>query len=311
MRTLSIPMKVALAVYLFLVGGLAVNIHIQMLEGGVPHPRGLADIPSWNPFLQHWVQLMGIAWLYRLCKERFPSFGYGRSTLLLFAVMVTLLQLILRLPITAGYVNGRSFLFTWAVAYLPDAITLLFSTALVVLLASLKPNESIRRFVVPLGLLVGAILAWKVVGPVAAGFGGVVSGLFQTPRPEALIPFPYGQTVNRIASVLFIEPTVSCFIIGWLAWNKLSSNRWVWILQFNLLILMLVNRLVDQTIFMAYSTLPPMEAFLSMGQFTFQWIFIGVMIPLALGYLKRAPTPVGSVSAGDTEATAQAGPYED
>ena len=311
MRTLSVPLKVALAGYLFLVGGLAVNIHIQMLEGGIPHPRGLADIPSWNPFLQHWVQLLGIAWLYRLCKERFPSVGYGRSTLLLFTIMVTLLQLILRLPITAGYVNGRAFLFTWAAAYLPDAITLLFSTALVVFLASLKPNESIRRFAMPLGLLVGAILAWKVVGPLAAQFGGIVSGFFPGPRPEAVIPFPYGQTVNRIASVLFIEPTVSCFIIGWLAWNKLSSNRWVWILQFNLLILMLVNRLVDQTLFMTYSTLPPMEAFLSMGQFTFQWIFLGVMIPLALGYLKRVPIPVGSVSAVDTEATAQADPYED
>ena len=54
-----------------------------------------------------------------------------------------------------------------------------------------------------------------------------------------------------------------------------------------------------------------MEAFLSMGQFTFQWIFLGVMIPLALGYLRRVPTPMGSVSAVDTEATAQADPYED
>ena len=311
MRTLSVPMKVALAVYLFLVGGLAVNIHIQMLEGGIPHPRGLANIPSWNPFLQHWVQLMGIAWLHRLCKERFPSFGYGKNTLLLFVIMVTLLQLVLRLPITAGYVNGRAFLFTWAAAYLPDAITLLFSTALVVLLASVKPNGSIRRFVIPLGLFVGAILAWKVVGPFATEFGGAVSGLFQTPRPEDVIPFPYGQTVNRIASVLFIEPTISCFVIGWVIWDKLSSNRWLWILQFNLLILMLVNRLVDQTVFMAYSTLPPMEAFLSMGQFTFQWIFLGLMISIALGHLKRRPIPVGSVSAADIEATARVDPYED
>ena len=49
---------------------------------------------------------------------------------------------------------------------------------------------------------------------------------------------------------------------------------------------MLVNRLVAQTLFMTYSTLPPMEAILSMGQFTFQWIFLGVMIPIALWYLK-------------------------
>ena len=287
MRALSLPMKVALGVYLFVVGILAVNIHIQMLEAGIPHPRGLWNVPTWHPLLRHLIQLIGMAWLHQVLKEKFPSFGYWRNTLVLFAIMVTLMELALRLPMTAGYVNGRAFLFTWAVEYLPRTITLFFSSAAVVLLASVKHKNSIRRVVLGVGLLVTAVLIWQASEPLADQLAKVGAQLFRPPNPEDVIPFPYGWTVTLIASVSFIEPTTSCFVIGWWIWNKLSSNIGIRILQFNLLILMLVYRLVDQTVFMVYSTLPPMRAFLSMGQFTFEWVFMGLMIPMAIMFLNR------------------------
>lgn len=287
MRAISLPLKVALAAYLLVVGALAVNIHIRMLEAGIPHPRGLADIPTWEPFVRYLVQLIGMAWLHQMLKVRFPAFGYWRHTLVLFVLMVTLLELVFRLPITAGYVNGRAFPFTWAAGYLPDAITLFFSSAVVVLLATVGGKESFRRFALAVGLLVAAVLAWKVVEPLARELGEVAARMFAPPNPEDVIPFPYGRTVNLIASVSFVEPTASCFFIGWLIWSRLSSNTGLRILQFTLLILMLVNRLVDQTVFMAYSTLPPMRAFLSMGQFTLQWVFLGLTIPIAIALVDR------------------------
>lgn len=288
MRALSLPQKVALGAYLFVVGILAVNIHIRMLEAGIPHPRGLWNEPSWYPFLKHLVQLMAMAWLHRMLKERFPTFGYWRNTLVLFAIMVTLMELTLRLPVTAGYVNGRAFLFTWTAAYLPETITLFFSTAAVVLLASVRLKGSIRRVVVGVGLSVTAVLVWKASEPLAGRLAEVGARLFGPPNPQDVLAFPYGPTVTLIASVSFIEPTVSCFAVGWLIWDRLSSNNGIRILQFTLLILMLVYRLVDQTIFMIYSTLPPMRAFLSMGQFTLEWVFMGSMIPVAIIFLHRA-----------------------
>jgi hypothetical protein len=277
--------KILLMLYLFVVGVIAVNIHLKMLEAGVPYPGW--EPPLWYPLLKFFVQLVGMAWLHQILKAKFPQFGYWRNTLVLFALMVTLMELVLRLPMTAGYVNGQAFLFTWLVMYLPSTIILFLAAAIVVLLSSANVKGISRRVVMSLGLLATAILVWKISEPLTEQLVEFGVRFVGPPNPEDILEFPYGQTVNLIASVTFIEPTLSCFLIGWLSWNSFSSGNIIRVLQFNLLVLMLVNKLVDQTVFMAYAQVPLKESFLSMGQFTFEWVFLGVMISLAMFFLKR------------------------
>ena len=179
-----------LIAFLFAVGIVAMNIHIQMLDAGIPHPREYWNAPPWHGPLRHLVQLMGMAWLFHLLRDRFPLLGYWRTALILFAIMVTLMELTLRLPLTAGYVNGRAFLFTWSAAYLPRILPLLLATVAVAGLSSVGLDGRRKQIFLGVGLLVTAIVVWEAFGPLSDRLAATGAQLFRPPNPEDVLAPP-------------------------------------------------------------------------------------------------------------------------
>lgn len=285
----------ALFAYLWCVGVVAVNIHIVMLKSGVPYPGDHFSPPVWYAPLSAFLQLTALYWLLGLVKQRFTTFGMVRQTLILFILMAALMELFVRLPATAGYVNGQSYLFTWVASYLPEMITLLIACGAVVCLGRWN------RWGWPVALALLAVFAAISVHWVTPIIFEQTSSLLQwltPPDPQKIIPSPYDWQTSAIASALFVEPVLSCFAIALLSWNSFPRRQLFACLQFTAAILLLNKGLVKFVVFLLYTDLPWPTAVLSIGQFTFEWVFVCGMIALAVFFLFRTEQSSEKLAAG-------------
>lgn len=70
----SIQYKALPILYLWVVGIISVNIHIQMLSHGVPYPGDYFIPPKFYQFSLQLVQLCGMYYLYKQITERYSYF---------------------------------------------------------------------------------------------------------------------------------------------------------------------------------------------------------------------------------------------
>ncbi|MEA2048450.1 MAG: hypothetical protein U9O64_08415, partial [Campylobacterota bacterium] len=223
-----------------------------------------------------------------ICLSFYVQFYLIDTELFTVPLFAAMMQLILRLPLTSGYVNGGAFLFTWIAAYFPQLIwVLICSTLIVVLNASQKISKSKTYIISILGIY--SILSWLVIIP---SINNLTAGLlvFFTPaNPQDILLPPYDLTTTIIASLSFVEPTIAYFIIGLLVWDNNSKNKVIEAIKLIFVIMVISQSLVRHIAFVLNSDLPFVAANLSVGQFTLEWIFVGIMISFLLPwYHKKA-----------------------
>ncbi len=272
-------------VYLWIVGAISVNIHIQMLRNGIPYPGNHFHPPHYIAFLKYGVQLCGMYWILNQLNNKFISIGFVIKTLILFIIMATLNELILRLPLTAGYVVDKHFLFVWVSEYLPDILSLILACFILNFIMLIKARRWLGRIFITLLIIVYTILSVKFITPFLNYGAHYLLQFINPPNPNNILHSPYNWQTDVIASVFFIEPMIACFVITWLIWDALHGNMILKSVQVILVILILNNGLALFISFMLYNDLPPLTAILSVGQLTLQWIFAGIMISIMYHHL--------------------------
>ena len=279
--------NILIALYLFVVGILAVNIHIQMLKAGIPYPGKYFTAPDWDNMVKAIIQLLGVLWLVSKLSNTKVTWSVSRKIIVVFFIMAAMMELLLRLPLTAGYVNGQAFLFTWAAAYLPKLMWLLLSVTVVVLLSlQNKKGQYSHIFVRLVILAVYAVLSVIFFMPLFTALCSKLLPFLTPPDPANIIPWPYNFTTTIIASIFYIEPVIACFIVASFIWDE-KAGFLSQLTKVTFIILILNQGLVKFIVFMFYNSLPLSQALLCIGQFTLGSIFIGIMVSGLLFYLRR------------------------
>lgn len=202
-------------------------------------------------------------------------------------IMSALEELILRLPMTEGYIVDKHFLFIWLNNYLPQLILLFITCSTVALVDSIKTIKLYENLIKFMLLVIYIIILQYLLSPIVHTSINIIFGHISPPNPNNILHSPYNWQTNVIASVFFIEPMIGCFAITWIFWDIFPSYFILKTLYTIIMILILNNMLLKFIFFMHYTTLPLGSSLLSISQFTMQWIFAGIMISLLCHYLKR------------------------
>ncbi|MEA3491186.1 MAG: hypothetical protein U9R27_04725, partial [Campylobacterota bacterium] len=112
--------------------------------------------------------------------------------------------------------------------------------------------------------------------------------VFFTPaNPQDILLPPYDLTTTIIASLSFVEPTIAYFIVGLLIWDNNSKSKTTESLKLIFVIMVISQSLVRHITFVLNSDLPFVAENLSVGQFTLEWIFVGIMISFLLPWYHK------------------------
>lgn len=281
-------------VYLWVVAVITVNIHILIINAGVPYPGDHFHPPKYIGFIGGGIQLCGMYWLYQRLKDRFMSHGVYIKILMLFVLMAALMELILRLPLTAGYVVDKHFLFVWVSQYLPKIVLLLIACVLVDLACLIKRSHWYINVLFVSMFFIYSFLEIRFISPLITYEIDKILQFINPPNLKHVLHLPYGWQTNVIASVFFIEPILSYFCIAWLIWDKLYGNLILKSVLLVVVILILNKELVKFITFMTYTDLPFWKALFSIGQFTIEWVFSGIMIAILCNSMKKGCRLFGS-----------------
>ncbi|AQS36413.1 hypothetical protein Sps_01244 [Shewanella psychrophila] len=133
MINLNIKSLLALTGYLFLTGLIAVNVHIQMTHLGVSYPAW--EPPKWVDVAMFVIQSLGALWVTKSVFTLMNTASFVRHWAIVFITMGALQQLLIRLPLTAGYVMDQKYIFQWIYTYLPQLLMTLILTAAMVFIS--------------------------------------------------------------------------------------------------------------------------------------------------------------------------------
>ncbi|CAM3780985.1 hypothetical protein [Vibrio aquimaris] len=277
------PSRLWLGLYLFVMGIIAVNIHIQMMHLGVLYPQWKPT--QWINTVMFVIQSLGVLWLSLQLVRWKSSISFAQQFGIAFVTMAAIQELFIRLPLTAGYTVDQKYLFVWVLSYLPELLVT-FATTLGVI--------SFHRYLTRrYNLLVTAIVVtFYSVGvhlwltPFLQEMVDPLAQYLTPPSDSGVLSFPYPKIVDIIASVTFIEPMIAAYFVCYLIGQNGTRNLYV-LLKTIAALLILTKSGAKFVFYMWISTIDDlMDRLLSISQFTLEWVFIGVAVSVAAGYFQ-------------------------
>ncbi|KXO09273.1 putative membrane protein [Moritella sp. JT01] len=284
MTVLKMKTKLWLGFYLFIIGIIAVGIHIQMTKAGVSYPQW--EPPEWGPLALFVLQNIGILWLSKRVKEWRISPSFIKQWSVVFITMAALQELFIRLPLTAGYTVDQQYLFLWVYSYLPELlITLMITGGIVVISRGSALNGKVISILL---VIIFSVLAFFFALPTLKEIIQPLMPYLTSPDSAGVLEVPYPWQVDVIASVTFIEPVMASFFICYLIYLNRYSGFNKLILQTIIALMVLTQSGAKFVLYLYYSSIESyIDRILSISQFTLEWVFIGVAVSSAIVYLTR------------------------
>ncbi|RSD30663.1 hypothetical protein [Vibrio pectenicida] len=274
--------KLLLGVYLFIVGILAVNIHIQMTNWGVAYPQWQPT--QWINMFIFVIQSLGILWLSLQLVRWKPSISFAQHIGIAFVTMAAIQELFIRLPLTAGYTVDQKYLFVWVLSYLPELLaTFVITLAIVSFQRCLAKRYNLFFTAIVVIFYSVGVHLWLT--PFLQEITAPLAQLLTPPSESGVLSFPYPKIVDIIASVTFIEPMIAAYFICYLIGQNGTRNLKMLLPKTIAALLILTQSGAKFVFYMWISTIDDlMDRLLSISQFTLEWVFIGVAVSLAVAY---------------------------
>ncbi|MBU2896729.1 hypothetical protein [Vibrio hepatarius] len=274
--------KLLLGVYLFIVGILAVNIHIQMTNWGVAYPQWQPT--QWINMFIFVIQSLGILWLSLQLVRWKSSISFAQHIGIAFVTMAAIQELFVRLSLTAGYVTDQKYMFVWVLSYLPELmITFVTTLGIVIFHRCLKWRYTLSMIGFMVVLFSMSVFFW--VTPILEAITHPLMAYLTPPSDSGVLSIPYPVAVSIIASVTFIEPMIAAYFICYLIGQNGTRNPKTLGLKTIAALLILTQSGAKFVLYMWISTIDDlMDRLLSISQFTFEWIFAGLAVSVAVAY---------------------------
>ena len=277
----------------FLTGILAWGVHSVLLEVcKVPYP---AQLPSAGivPFLNYAASALAILILCRLAAPRVSTLRPWRKCLGL-GVLLVMLNETLRVMFIVGVITTA-----WTHSFVDYSQGAIAPFLLGVLVALVAPRTTRWWQQAAAAFLIAAVIFFGVRPLVTAGFRPLLAAVAHLDHERI-----YSDTswqLNAAAGLGFIEPALASFVLVALVWPRLSGRPGWRALQFALLLT--VGR---RNFFAAFyypffaSSLSAPMAMLSAGQFTLEWLTLG-LLTAATWHLSRSDPGNPSPTIGKAE----------
>lgn len=282
MINLNIKSLLALTVYLFFTGIVAVNVHIQMTNLGVSYPSW--EPPIWVNVTIFVIQSLGALWMAKSVLKWMNTPSFIKHWVVVFITMGALQQLFIRLPLTAGYVMDQKFLFQWIYTYFPQ---LLMTSILTVGMVFISRTSKIQRWCLDY-LIVGGIsaLAFLYLQSALQDVSHSLLVFVEEPNSSAILIPPYPWQVDAIGSITFVEPVIAALFICYLISKECCSSFADLSLKTILALMVLTQSGAKFFFYLYFSTIEnTMDRILSVSQFTLEFVVIGLAVSAAISYL--------------------------
>ncbi|NOH72230.1 hypothetical protein F0225_12910 [Vibrio pectenicida] len=277
--------KLLLGVYLFIVGILAVNIHIQMTNWGVAYPQWQPT--QWINMFIFVIQSLGILWLSLQLVRWKSSISFAQHIGIAFVTIAAIQELFIRLPLTAGYTVDQKYLFVWVLSYLPELLaTFVITLAIVSFQRCLAKRYNLFFTAIVVIFYSVGVHLWLT--PFLQEITAPLAQLLTPPSESGVLSFPYPKIVDIIASVTFIEPMIAAYFICYLIDQNGTRNLKMLVPKTIAALLILTQSGAKFVFYMWISTIDDlMDRLLSISQFTLEWVFIGVAVSLAADHIQK------------------------
>lgn len=276
------PPKFWLGLYLFITGILAINIHIQMQNAGVPYPEWQPT--QWMEALIFSIQCLGIVWLSHQILLWKPLINRCQHIGIIFITMAAIQELFVRLPMTAGYTVDQKFFFLWILNYLPELLVTLVSTiTLTTLQRKLIPRSVMTT--ITLTIVLSLVIFFWVTPLLKESTLPLLSYLTQ-PSEHGILTAPYPAIVDIIASITFIEPMLASFFICYLICTNGKGIFKALLFKTTAALLVLTQSGPKFILYMSFSSIENLTIrLLSVSQFTLEWVFAALAVSIAVIYV--------------------------
>ena len=143
MNYLNATQKTIIFLALWIIGAIAIAIHIKMLHAGVPHPsKGMNVSVGLVVFLgASFLQILGMLWFLVKFKANNKHLSNLKLYFFIFLLYCALQGLIIRLPSTAGYAIDQKYLFYWLYEYLPKILEISVLCIILIAYSSLRTSK--------------------------------------------------------------------------------------------------------------------------------------------------------------------------
>lgn len=265
--TFSARNLIILAFGLVITAFLALGSHdLAIAHLGIPYPND-GDVPAWARYVGQVMRLGTMVYVCCLASWYFDR----RSTLLaatIFGLLVVLLQETLRVIVVDNIVSDGWVDLRWVyllMTRLPNALLSFYSGVIALVIArKLGPGR-------PMTLLVAVVIA-SAIGyfgllPVLKYIAHLITATLHLVESPEVHTMPYGIYVYKYIYGMFIEPTISSFIILYLLWPSLEGSKARRVVLFVMLMLLMRGRVVSTGLFSFWIKDSWPLAFAAEGQF--------------------------------------------
>ncbi len=254
----------------------SLSVHAAMIQYlHVPYPYTLPHMG--RPVLPGFVALSCAAVaIYALVRPRLASLRSAARILVLFLLVAGLNEELFR-DVFMDMLNAKPVTIYPIVQWLPKLVPFAALAAIVAWSSAMMPTTLRRVFG---GLLIGS-LVFVIKIATDGVFAHLLASIAYLDSPNRFDP-PYDYHILIPAYLSFAEPVAASFAVGLLAWDRLSRHVPLRIAQLAALILLATGPVFKPFINILYARTDVAMAMLSVGQFLFESIALGVLTGLFL-----------------------------
>ena len=260
----------------------SLSVHAVMLQYlHVPYPYALPHT-GWPAFPDFIAMSCATVAIYVLIRPKLEILAPTMRILVLFLLIACLNEDLFR-GVFMNMINSKPVTIYPIVQWLPKLVPLAALAAIIVLSAA--PTSSTLRRVCG-GVLIGGLVFWVVKVATDDVFAHVLASIEDLDPANRFDP-PYDYHILIPAYLSFAEPVAASFAIGLLAWDRLSRWTLTRIVQLAALVLLVHGPVFKPFINILYAQTDAVTAMLSVGQFSFESIALGVLTGVSLALALR------------------------
>ncbi len=271
----------------------SLSVHAVMIQYlHVPYPYALPHT-GWPVFPDFVATTCAVVAIYALARPKLETLGYATRILVLFLLIAALNEKLFR-DVFMNMVNAKRVTIYPVVQWLPELAPPAALAAIVVSSAALM-SSTWRKV---LGVVLIAGLVFFMVKVVTDDVFARVLASIEYLDPANRFDPPYDYHILIPAYLSFAEPVAASFAVGLLVWDRLSRQTPTRIAQLAALVLLVHGSVFKPFINILYARTDAVTAMLSVGQFSFESIVLGVLTGISLALALGDHTPRAKAGLG-------------
>ena len=250
---------------------ISLSVHAVMLQVlHVPYPYGYPTA-GWPAYPRAFFSTLGALYLYPKLDQRFARLSTTLRCFMFFLLLASIRETLFR----AAFMNimNSSSVFYPIVEVIPKLLPIAIIASLVVLYST-SSTPAWTRWAAALIISASVFFLCTLINSVFDKILGSIAGM----ASPGLYDPPYDYHILIPAYLSFLEPVIATFFAAALTWNRLPRQRTARIAAFTLLIFLIKGPVVEPIIHIWFSHFKPLVAMLSMAQFSFEALLLGLLV---------------------------------